>query len=392
MTIEANQAGNKTRVLSIQMPSMGHVVFGETLRRVLADSSVDFVARWTNDDPEFHARVLNKVLRTGLPFHWVRRRNLDFRRFRADLGYAYFARRCLDRVTRNHAVDVLHFHTQTLSYLALDYMQRFPSVVTIDQTGEQIAREGMAAWEWTHGPSRALESASFRRASAIVPFSRWAAESLVRSYDVPTEKIHVIPIGIDLAPFERIVEQRTRRADSEAFRILFVGNDFRRKGGDILLRIFTEHFADRNVELHLVTNDSVVPLGPKVIVHRGVAAFSPRWRALYAQADLFVLPTRAEAFGIVFVEAMAAGVPVIGTKINAVPEIVADGETGILIDPGDERSLCEAIERLIGDRERLRRLGDAGRKRAAALFDSKKTVAALERIFYTVRKAPAMSS
>jgi hypothetical protein len=79
-------------------------------------------------------------------------------------------------------------------------------------------------------------------------------------------------------------------------------------------------------------------LPPGVSLHRNVAAHTDAWQALWRAADVFVLPTRDEAFGIVFQEAGAAGLPAIGTRMNAVPEIVRDGETGVLVAPGDPRT------------------------------------------------------
>ena len=89
---------------------------------------------------------------------------------------------------------------------------------------------------------------------------------------------------------------------------------------------------------------------------------------LYATASIFALPTRREAFGLSFVEAMAFGLPAIGSRIEAIPEIIADGETGLLVPPGDPAALAEAISTLLGDPARARRMGAAGRARVAGRF------------------------
>jgi glycosyltransferase involved in cell wall biosynthesis len=96
-------------------------------------------------------------------------------------------------------------------------------------------------------------------------------------------------------------------------------------------------------------------------VHRDVTAHSERWLDLWRGADLFVLPTRDEAFGIVFQEAAAAGLAAIGTRLNAVPEIVQDGETGLLVLPGDLKALARAIDWLLAQPDTRRDMGMRGR-------------------------------
>jgi glycosyltransferase involved in cell wall biosynthesis len=86
------------------------------------------------------------------------------------------------------------------------------------------------------------------------------------------------------------------------------------------------------------------------------------------RADVFVHTSRWEGFGIVLLEAMLAGLPVVATRVSAVPEVVADGETGLLVEAGDFAGLATALETLLTDRKRASALGEAGRRRALEEF------------------------
>jgi glycosyltransferase involved in cell wall biosynthesis len=148
-------------------------------------------------------------------------------------------------------------------------------------------------------------------------------------------------------------------------RVLFIGGDFPRKGGGELLAAWREGGFASVARLTLVTDWPIgaaeLPAG--VEVRRGVAAYTAAWFALWREADLFVMPTRGEAFGMVFQEAAAAGLPAVGTRINAIPEIVSDGETGILVPPRDPRAIGDAMRRLIASPDLRRRMGRAARRR-----------------------------
>src|SRR4029077_2817527 len=78
-----------------------------------------------------------------------------------------------------------------------------------------------------------------------------------------------------------------------------------------------------------------------------------------------VMPTRNEAFGLVYQEAAAAGLPAIGSRLNAVPEIIEDGATGLLVTPGNTAELVRALEQLIGSAELRERFGRAARRKIA---------------------------
>jgi glycosyltransferase involved in cell wall biosynthesis len=210
-----------------------------------------------------------------------------------------------------------------------------------------------------------LERFSYRRAHLLNPWSLWAARSLIGEYRVPEERVRVLPPGIDLArwPF---VHQRD--AGSGVLRVLFVGGDFARKGGRLLLDVYREQLQGI-VELHLVTHETVSPM-PGVHLYRDLQPNDPQLRALYAQADVFVLPTNADCFSLASLEAMATGRPVIATTVGGIPEIVAEGSSGFLIAPGDGHSLLERLLLLRRDAPRRTAMGAEGRRIVEARFDA----------------------
>jgi glycosyltransferase involved in cell wall biosynthesis len=117
------------------------------------------------------------------------------------------------------------------------------------------------------------------------------------------------------------------------------------------------------------------------------------WRtdiaALLAAADVFVLPSRNEALGVSALEAMAAGKPVIATAVGGVPEAVCDGETGLIVAPGDSQALAGAISALIADPARRERFGAAGRRRVQERFSTHAMATAVEGVYERLLDHPA---
>ncbi len=378
---EAEPSSERMKVVSIQLPVLGHGSYARSLRDAFAGSrSVNFESYWTSDHREISARVFNRVMAQRVPIKWLSARNLDLRRARAELGYAYFGRRLVARALRRGSIDVLHFHTQTAALLSVDYIRRFPTVISTDQTANQIALETERRWQWTHFASVRLERRPLRLARAVVAWSQWAAESLVNDQGIDRNRVHVIPPGVNLANFTQFNGAQSRSTE-EARTILFVGGDFERKGGPLLVDVFLRRFAQRGMQLHLVTKAEGIAAHPQIIVHRDVEAYSQKWYELFGMADIFALPTTWEAFGIAYIEAMAAGIPIVGTNISAVPEIVGNESAGFLVPRNAGQALAERIELLADDPSVRGRLGENGRQRAATYFDAHANAKRLEQLF-----------
>ena len=97
--------------------------------------------------------------------------------------------------------------------------------------------------------------------------------------------------------------------------------------------------------------------------------------------DIFVHAAASEAFGLVLVEAMLASLPVVATRVGGIPGIVVDGETGLLIDPGQPGQLASAIEKLAAQPALRATMGTAGRDRALADFSDARYVQDIENLY-----------
>jgi glycosyltransferase involved in cell wall biosynthesis len=198
-----------------------------------------------------------------------------------------------------------------------------------------------------------------KRAAAFIPWSAWGEKIWVNECGMPREKVQTIHPGLDLEHWTAI--DRPPLAPDAKPKILFVGGDFERKGGDRLLNVFSEQFADR-AELHLVTKEPPATTLPNVYVYTDIGPNDDRLAQLYARADLFVLPTTADLSPWAYLEAMASGCAVISTGVGGVGDMVRHNETGLIVPVGDEAALAEAIRSLLDNPTLRRQMGTQGRK------------------------------
>jgi hypothetical protein len=293
------------------------------------------------------------------------------------------ARSSLDRVLSRTHLDAVLFHTQVTSLFSCSVMRRIPTVISLDATpinydsvgkyyGHSAAGDGFVDRQKFRLNRNAMHSAEH-----LVTWSDWTKRSLIDDYDVPADRITILAPGAARTYFdigrERVAAPAVR--DRQPVRILFVGGDFHRKGGDLLLEAMRTPLSEA-CELHVVTQTEVSPQ-PNVFVHRGLQANSPELFRLFAEADVFVLPTLADCLAVVLMEATAAALPIITTDVGALKEAVKPGESGVLIAPGDTRELTQAISMLVADVNLRERMGRAGHALARDKFDAHRNNARL---------------
>ena len=217
---------------------------------------------------------------------------------------------------------------------------------------------------------RASERAALAAVQGVVVTSAATAQLVASDYGVPAGRIAVARPGSDPALM-------SQGSQDGVVRLLSVGAIVPRKGFDVLiaalatltdlswrLTIAGDRTRDRNAAARLDADIARHALGERIAAP---GAVSPqRLAALYAEADVFVLASHFEGYGMAYAEAVAHGMPVIGTSAGAIPDTVPP-DAGLLVDPGDSIALARALRRVIGDADLRQRLASAARAAAPQL-------------------------
>ncbi|TAE32468.1 MAG: glycosyltransferase [Candidatus Kapaibacterium sp.] len=182
--------------------------------------------------------------------------------------------------------------------------------------------------------------------------SHWEKEYLRKQGIVPSGNIHTVHCAANLR-IDDAQAQEWRKTKRDKF-ILFVGRDFFRKGGDLTVEAFTRFRKGYGEDVSLVVaGPETWPLStpiPEGVRFVGAAPFQDLQR-YFATADAFCMPSHFEAFGVVFAEALCAGVPPIGQRLYATPEIIQHGKNGYLLDKPDATMLAELMANVLDNTE-----------------------------------------
>jgi glycosyltransferase involved in cell wall biosynthesis len=225
-----------------------------------------------------------------------------------------------------------------------------------------------------------------RRSDAVTSNSSFTASLIRQVADVP---VHVIPYG------SRIEIKNRPSSDGAVGRLLFVGRLIERKGLPYLIEAVGLLAARRPVHLDVVGEGSLKAEWMALAAERGLSeriAFHGHvddhaLADLYGQCDAFVLPSivdtkgDTEGLGVVLLEAMSYRKPVIATQVGGIPDIVIDGETGLLVPQRDAVALAAAVERLLDDAALAHRLGETGADFVQRHFDWERIVDEIEALY-----------
>ena len=232
-------------------------------------------------------------------------------------------------------------------------------------------------YAFPRSPTEVITAISCHGARLICSLSEFSRSDISRAYRIASSKISVTYAGVD-SSFTEHSPTRPKEKDGP-FSLLFCGRlngPREQKGIDVLLKSLPLVVRHHDVLLNIIGT------GPRLEQYRSLAEELNVSRYVnflgfieheqmpqyYAQADLFVLPSRRESFGLVLAEAMACGLPVVATTAGAIPEVVEDGVTGILVPPDDPAALAQAITSLLSDPDKMKTMGARGKARVEKHF------------------------
>jgi glycosyltransferase involved in cell wall biosynthesis len=228
---------------------------------------------------------------------------------------------------------------------------------------------------------RVVQRLAYHMAHHVVANSR-AARSVLVDEGLPPSRIVVIPNGIDSAAFAG------RRATRQVRTIITVANLRPEKDHRTLLAAASIVTAKRpNLRFHIVGDGPLRAELEREAAARGLQqrvaflGYREEVPALLAESDLFVFPSRTEAFPNGVLEGMAAGLPVIACAVEGLLDLVDNGRTGVLVPPGDPAAVAAAIERFVADPVLATRMGTEARAEVAARYSFDATVACFEALY-----------
>jgi glycosyltransferase involved in cell wall biosynthesis len=374
----------------------------EVLRSELFDASARRLMETTTYLPAFSTRPLPRAARRLAVRHPLKTANiLLYVLFRQHAPYKdstrdrqFFKRAvALAAVVQERGITHVHCPWANSDATVAQLAARLAGVRYTLQARASDIHRGVAVY----GRQQRLVGAAF-----VITNTRYN-ETILRALLPATgaPPVHVIHNGIDVDRFH----PPPRRIAGSGHRILTVGRLVEPKGLEYLLhacRILRDEGAAISCEIvggrsphevnyYLRLKKLRRALGLESVVHMLGAQPFDRVQARYEHADVFVLPAvhardgRREITPNVLIEAMAMQLPVISTTVGGIPEIVEDGVSGILVPPGDERALADAIRRVLGDAVLRERLGRKARRRIEERFDIRKNIRSYVELFATRR-------
>ena len=301
-------------------------------------------------------------------------------------------RRELRRVIRQYRASIVQTHLlRALDFLV--FTLKFDGSVgqvywTLHNARLDLRRDQVPGNRWLLQPKRIVHRMLYRAASrgidGLVAVAAEVGESARKAYHPPAGKLVVIPNGVDLDRYGHATNGKSLRDDlsvpHKARILIVVAKLYVQKGHSVLLdslKTILPNVPDLHVVIvgdgpereYLAAASAAMPGGSR-IHFMGSRSDVPD---LLAASDLFVLPSLWEGLPIALLEAMASALPVVATDVSGSRDVVVDGESGLLVAPGDSRALAAAISRLLADSTWARAMGARARERVARHFSARMT-------------------
>lgn len=251
----------------------------------------------------------------------------------------------------------------------------------------------MAPYLWKRA---ALKRVAYRSLDVAVTMTRANADFLRSRQGVPASKVRVVPNGIPAAFGASPEQGRTRRwalglRDSRLV-VAYAGNILPHKGLRRLIEAAARCEHRDRICLVVIGDGPDEAACRQLASDRGIAANvmflgrrdAPELEELLAAADALALPSTIEGLPYVVLEAMASRLPVVAGRVFGIPEVVLDGETGVLVDPVNVDQIAAALDRLAGDETLRRAMGAAGRERFERCFTLERQARSMEALYTTL--------
>lgn len=302
----------------------------------------------------------------------------------------------LKKVIKEKEIDILHAHVWNPASCRYAYMAAKSRKIELVTT--------------EHDPFKLsfikdlFKKRSLKTAKKVITVSEQNAKTLKDLYPQFSKKIKVIHNGIDTTWWQsqilRFTDKERKEIKEEVFHakentliITTIAELHERKGLKYLINaiaILVEKFS--NIKLVIIgegkERDKLKLQIKKLKLEKNISLIGHQQKIpkLLKASDIFALPSRREAFGLVNAEAMISELPVVATKAGGIPEIVADGKTGLLVEPENAKDLAAALDKLISSESERQKLGQAGKERVLKHFDAKKMAEQYEKIYESLQK------
>lgn len=297
----------------------------------------------------------------------------------------------LSKFFASHKVDIVHVHLGLDSFVGTiaAKMARLPVVMSVHFDQPNYMNYGLLARRFWN-VCQILKNKSICH---FLPITQNVASELMNREDVSEKKITVVHPGIPVFQVEKSCRGQIREelgADDDSVVVVGVGRLEPEKNFDCLVNAVAKIDKKARIAVWIVGDGSEREEIQKLITRLNLQhtvkllGYRNDVKKLLAAADVFVLPSKAEPFGMSAVEAMMAELPVIGTRGPGLGTIVDDGVTGLLVPADDPESLASAIQKLADDTNLRSRLGQAGKTRAISTFSSDMMAAKINGIYQHV--------
>ena len=288
----------------------------------------------------------------------------------------------LIKLLRDEGIEVIHSHKygSNIWAVVLGRLARVPVVVAHEHS-----------WSYEGRPLRKLLDRWLisRGSSVFLTVSEEDRRRMIEIERIDPEDVALLPNGIDALPAADGAHLRTELGIDPGAPVLVSVAVLREEKQLHLLVQAAADLADEFPDLQVLIagggplHDDLAGLAAELGVAETVRLLGPRRDVpdVLAAADVAVLCSRFEGTPLSVLEYMDAGLPVVATRVGGLPHVIRDGEHGLLTDPGDPHALATGIRELLNDRDRARRMGEAGRERRRSEYDFGRTLRTLEGIY-----------